>query len=397
MKQLLTDRHLAALKPAAPGRRYLVHDALVPGLQVRVTAHGHRTFMLGARWPGSSNYTRRELGIVGVMTLAQARAKAREWLGLLAQGTDPGKQQQPALMFGAVAASYIKRRLPGQRKAARVTREIQKELLPAWGARPLTAITRRDVVDLLESVVDRGRTGAYARTIFSHIKCIFDFAALRYDLPYTPVDRLKPKAICGVKRVRQRVLDDAELAALWAATDFYPWGYLVRLLLLTGARANEIAGASWSEIDSKRRVLTVPAARFKMNAQHVIALSDAAWELLQALPRGAAGDYIFSTSAGYKPVNGPDAKRALKVAITDWQIHDLRRTMRTRLAELHIPDHVAELVLGHSKRGLKRIYDQHRYSSELAAAWQAWATRLQSIVAPPPNNSRVVPLRAGQR
>lgn len=191
------------------------------------------------------------------------------------------------------------------------------------------------------------------------------------------------------------MLTDDELAALWNATDYYPWGHLARLLLLTGARYSEIAHASWEEIDLERRTLTVPAARFKQNAVHVIPLSDDAVALLQSLPR-FSGPFVFTSNNGEKPVAGFGgyAKRSLDRAMGNpphWIVHDLRRTTRTRLAELRIPEIIAELAIGHSKRGLLRVYNQYEYGSEIRAALQAWAQRLQSIVAPSPAN--VVRLR----
>src|SRR5262245_61769017 len=136
-KKLLTDKSVAALKPARAGRRYIIGDIAVPGLGVRVTANGHRTYVLGARFPGSKFFVRREIAEVGTITLAAAREKAREWLVAIKQGVDPTKKAPAPLLndttFAHVAEAFIARHLPGQRKGTRVAHEIRKELIPHWG------------------------------------------------------------------------------------------------------------------------------------------------------------------------------------------------------------------------------------------------------------------------
>ena len=107
---------------------------------------------------------------------------------------------------------------------------------------------------------------------------------------------------------------------------------------------------------------------------------------------------------GLKPVNGfskgkDKLDQAMKVQLggcapSPWVIHDIRRTVRTRLSELRVPEHVAERVIGHARKGLLRIYDQHRYQDEMREALEAWEARLRAIVSPPPDN--VVPLRVGE-
>src|SRR5262245_38987417 len=91
-KKLLTDKSIEALKPARPGRRYIVSDVAVPGLGVRVTSTNHRTFVLGARFPNSKHYVRREIGEVGIISLAAARERVREWLLAIKAGDDPTKR-----------------------------------------------------------------------------------------------------------------------------------------------------------------------------------------------------------------------------------------------------------------------------------------------------------------
>lgn len=218
MKKVLTDRALAALKPAPAGKRQYVTDVVVPALGVRVTDRGHRTFVVGARFPGSRNFTRRELGEVGSITLADARETARRWLEMIKAGRDPAeverkKREANRLIasntFGSVVDDFVIRHLRGKRKAVVVEREIRKELAD-WMKRPVAEITRRDVVELIEAIVDRPAR-AYARNVFDHVRGLFNFAIARgfYGIEHSPCDRLKPRDLIGAKVMRDRVLTDA--------------------------------------------------------------------------------------------------------------------------------------------------------------------------------------------
>lgn len=412
-KRVLTDKAVTTLKAAPAGQRYIMSDAVVPGLGVRVTDRGHRTYVLGARYPGSPHFKRRELGEVGAITLAAVRDKAREWLVMIKAGTDPAVAERRARdaarvaqgnTFGAVAQAYLDRATRGQRKAARIARDVRKELLPAWGDRPIGDITRRDVVELVEKIADRGTTGAHAHSILSIARRIFNWAIARgaYGIEHAPTDHLRPAEILGPRRVRDRVLTDAELRALWeAASELgYPLAAVTRMLALTGARLGEALLARWGEFDLGARLWTIPSERFKAGQQHLVPIGDDLLVLLGDLPRFNSCDCLFTTRER-KPPTGfhteakakldAEMRKRLGGELPPWTIHDIRRTVRTRLSQLRIPEHVAEMVIGHSRRGMARIYDQHRYLEEVAEALAAWANLLRSIIEGRPAN--VVVLR----
>jgi integrase len=417
---MLTEKGVVSLRPAPSGKRYIISDALVPGLGVRVTDRGHRSFVLGARFPGSKHFVRREIGAVGAITLADARETARAWITMIRGGRDPHvfeqkKRAEAALRaantFGSVAEDFIAGPLRGKRKAAAAEREIRKELIPLWGERPITEIERRDVTTLIEAIAKRGTTGSYARNVLDDVRAIFSWAVERsiYGLgEHSPCDRIKPKKLIGEKRIRTRVLTDDELRALWKAAQRlgYPHGSLVHGLLLCGCRANELAKARWREFDMAAQVWTIPAERFKTGQQHIVPLTPAMLEWLETLPRWKESDYLFTVD-GRAPTNSFwKAKVKLVARMTAywralgrmsgverdkpdyWQLHDLRRTVRTQMAMLQIPELVAELVIGHGKKGIGKVYDQHRYTEEMRKALMQWHTKLHSIVAPPPDAGR---------
>jgi integrase len=420
LKKKLTVRGINALKPASPGSRYVIWDTEVPNFGLRVTDAGKISFIVMRRMDGKllrrvvaehrtgAEYTE---GL-----LSNARDDARRALEDMRQGVDPKQKRAiaqkerlaaQANSFGAVAEDFIKRHvLPKLKTGKEVESAIRRELIPVWGDRPIGEITRRDVVKLLEKVVDDGRPYV-AHHLLAHLSKLFNWAIVRdvYGLNASPITRGMATAIIGPKKPRQRVLNDTELRQIWQATEAtpYPFGPFVRMLLVTGQRLREVANAKWSEFDLDGRLWTIPATRMKGDAAHGVPLSPFAMEIIASLAKPEdrkPGAYVFSTTAGRAPISGfSKAKIALDrllagtrgkaalegeqaAGLPGWVFHDLRRTMRTNLSGLPVPDLVAELVIAHAKPGLHKVYDQHAYRDEKRRALDLWAARLLSIVEP---------------
>ena len=304
-KRALTDRALKSLKPAPAGQRYEVMDTIVPGLGARVTSNGTITMMLLARYPGSSNPTRRALGkysplrdadrkaaekdydalpaeqrehltldqyllrTYGPTTLAGARSRARQWKEMIRRGKDPAIEEERARdtearkranAFAAVAEDFIAEKLPGERKGKEVERDIRREFIPPWGKRPITELTRRDIRDIIDA--KKQIAPAQARNLLGLAKRLFAWAVDqdRYGLEASPADTLKPTKIIGDKVAGKQILDDAELFALWRAAKRtpYPVGPIYQLLILSALRLNEVADASWPEVKLRDRMWTIP-------------------------------------------------------------------------------------------------------------------------------------------
>jgi integrase len=305
--RVLTEPFIKALKPAAKGKRYAISDAIVPGLRLRITDTGHKSYVLWRRVdPRSMSASALALGTVGQLTLAEARTKARKWIAQLAEGTDPrtAERRARADTLAAAVDMYLQRHVAGQRKAADTEREIKNELVARWGHRALASIRRADVIAMIDEIVDRGAR-AQARNILTHCKTFFGFAVERGLLENSPADHVSPLRLIGPKVHRQRVLDDDELRALWAATETldYPLGPYLQMLTLTGQRRSEVARAQWSEFDLTNKIWVIPAERYKSNAPHIVPLSDSMCELLEQLPRWTSGDFLFSTTGGRAPIN----------------------------------------------------------------------------------------------
>ena len=258
------------------------------------------------------------------------------------------------------------------------------------------------MVGLIESIARRPAPYT-AHIVLGHARSLFNWAINRgtYGLETSPCDRVKPSTLIGAKQPRQRVLNDAELASLWNNSDTlgYPFGPLYKLLLLTGARKSEMAGARWKEIDLKKKLWTVPPERFKSNASHLVPLSDSCGCYHRSATafhqrRPSIHDHLWR-EARLRFQQGQGAHRQADECSPPWVVHDIRRTVRTRLASLRVSDLVAEMVIGHGRRGIQRVYDQHTYEPEMREALELWAARLRDIVTPPPEN--VVRLRKGRR
>jgi len=397
-------------------------DTQQTGLALKITPVGRRIWVMQAIWPGQATQSRRTLGQYPAMSLDEARKKAAEWYALVKRGIDPAdveRQRREAAekvranTFGSFAEAFIEKRK--NRRAEIDAREIRRVLVAAWGNRPLASITPRDVRELIGKLARRAPYEA--RNVWGHASLIFKHAVHDELIEVSPMASLDKELTLGVKlRPRDRVLSDVEVRALWLASFKLEWphGHLYRWLLLTGVRLSEATDAewtefhpelrrvmrectasarsTWSELQPEHRTWTIPPERFKSDATHVVPLTNAMLELLATVPM--RGRYVFSFDGSNKLWASSKAKRELDrrmlellrewsgddVTLPRWTSHDLRRVVRSNLSGLGIADNVAEMVLGHGKKGLQRIYDQHRYLPEIRAALTAWNERVVKTV-----------------
>jgi integrase len=405
-KLTLTDRYIKSAKPAPVGGRIIHWDAAQPALGVRVTDKGKKSFVVVRRLADSDKLHYSTLGAYPELSLADARRRAPEVLRTLAQGQTPKQLEEERKRveeerkraeaarfrntFRSVAEFFITEHLPrlrGKRPAEALVRDT---LIVAWGDRPVTDIGRRDVIELVKRVAhDRGRYAAHHT--YAQASKLFNWALAndKGGLEFNPCSRLKIVDLIGPAVARDRVLSDRELALVWraACTLGYPFGDLYRALMLTGQRLAEIAEARWSEMDIGKAVLVIPAERMKSKITHAVPLAPAMLALLDGLPRFAGGDFVFSTAGGRRPVSGFSKAKArldrevAKIGeVADFDIHDIRRSVRTNLSSLGVAPLIAELTIGHKQQGVQAVYDLHRYDAEKRAALEAWEAKLLGIV-----------------
>ena len=266
--------------------------------------------------------------------------------------------------------------------------------MPTWGNQPIALLRKRDAIQLTDALVDAGKPAA-ARRLFEIIRRLGRWAARRDQIDLNPFADMDPPA---PKVMRDRVLRADEIKSVWGAWDTmgYPFGPLGKLLLTTAQRLGEVAGMEWPEIDRDNKVWLVPATRTKSGRENEVALSSLALEIIDTLPRFTEGDFVFTTRGGRRPVSAFSKMKARTddlSGVGNWRLHDLRRTARTGLAEIGIPEIIAEKILGHAERNvLAKIYNRYQYTDEKKNALERWGTRLREIIDPPPEN--VVRLKA---
>jgi len=431
----LTEKAISAAR--AGKAEVFLWDGEMPGFGCRIKPSGVKTFLIQYR---VGNRTRRvKVGRWPVMKVEKARIEARRLLTEIGDGGDPSaRKRRERKMAGdtvaAIAAQHIaeyakpdpKARRQGLRSWRERERIFKTYVNPVLGKQPFHQVTRRDVIDLLDDV-GRKNGRVMANRTFGAVRAVFNWALSKDIIGASPVAGIKRP---GEERRGARILGDAEIREVWTAASAlgYPFGHLVRLLLATGQRRGEVAGMPRSgeiEADDDGAVWTIPAARTKNKLSHEVPLSSLAIELIEnaasvreeavrkaAADRGeapAAADapeelFLFTTT-GDRPVSGfSRAKGRLDGAILDarrkaareksrldpkkveampsWEVHDLRRTMRTRLSKLAIDPEIAERVLNHVPGGLRATYDLHRFRAEKREALDKWARALAAIVRP---------------
>jgi integrase len=374
-KKPLTDRTITAAKPADPGKRRLLWDAQVPGLAVRVTDQGAKSFVLVTRYPGSKNPAPRSLGTYGAITLADARTKARAWYKQIAAGIDPtaAEAERLAQTFRAIGDDYFVRKAKDHRSRDWAQSALSRLVYPALGGKPIDAISRGDIVRVIDAIADDHPV--MANRTLDLITRIMNWHASRSEFR-SPIVRGMARA---TEQARARILSDDEIRALWPATGLI--GALVRFLLLTATRRNEAAHARWTEFDGTDWI--IPAERYKTGIDHLIPLSKLA---LAQLPK-PQGEYVFSLTgkAAFYSFNRYKQKIDEETGVKGWVLHDCRRTARSLLSRAGINADHAERCLGHRIGGVRGVYDRHEYHAEKARAYEALAAQIDRIVSPRAN------------
>lgn len=325
---------------------------------------------------------RRTLGAYPQMPLADARTRTREMLCSAQEGIDP--RQPPAapdatLTYGELVDAYVERHLkPNTRSWKLIRSNLLHPRLRHLRTRPIAGITKAELIEVLDSIVAAGTPQA-ALNVHRCLKMLWNWACDRDMVAHNPCDRIRPPTKA---RERLRVLNNAEIVAVWRAAEQLnpPFGQLVRLLLLTGQRRSEVAQMRWNDISGDTWV--IPPEVVKKDRPHAVPLTDSACLVLAGLPRFVDGEYAISTRGGRTPVSGfSKLKQQLDglAGIEPFTLHDLRRTVRSKLAELGIPREIARKVLNHEDGKIDRIYNRHEYLAEKREALQRWAKHLMDL------------------
>ncbi len=413
MRVVLSDAWLRAVKPPSAGR-IEVRDVKAPGLVVRITPTGVVSWAARGRRPGGRE-ARVTLGLWPQVSLAEARKRAQGARAAVAEGADPvaaKRAQRDEARARADLPTVAKRLAEWQaanerrwspRYASEVARLCTRELIPFLGGRPLSEVDRQGWTSVL--AVAAQRSASVGSMLYRTAASFLSHADAHGWIAGHPLPRRGASKIAPSVPSRERVLSDEELRPVWAATASMRPGprCFVRLLICTGCRAGEAAGIAVGEFDPAEGVWRLSATRTKNGRPHIMPIPTALMAELEALtPLGdrdrLAGYRLLGHTRGGALSGFSKIKGALDAAsgVSGWRLHDLRRTVRTKLAALGVPPDIAERCLNHvSAVGtLAAIYDRHDYAAEILAALRRWQTALAVLVGETAAGAEVVPLRS---
>jgi integrase len=438
-------------KTKAAAERREIADGLSVGLRLVIQPSAAKSWAMRFRRPngkpakltlGSVNLGKAASGepvIGGPLTLAEARALCAEINRQRASGRDVVSEVKAVKQrhrrasagqtdtFAEVAQAFIEKhkvkktgeRPRGWRDVAKVLgldypkdggepTHVKNGLSERWADRPIGDIDGHDVHEVIAEAIKHGIPGIKpkneeasdnrGRKMGDALGSLFKWAMRhrRTAMKGNPcIGAYRP----GPPPPRDRVLSANEIRLLWMACDeaTYPFGSIIKLLLLTGSRLNEIAGLGWSELSDDLSVMSLPGRRTKNSLQHVVSLPRMAQEVVKRAKRIERCHFVFSIT-GRTPVSGwSKIKRQLDEAMTaqnsnavaPWRLHDLRRTCATGMADLSVPPHIVEAALNHvsgAKAGVAGTYNRALYAEEKKAALERWAAYVEGIVAGRPAN-----------
>lgn len=425
MAKALTVAAVEKLKPEAVRRE--IPDTKPSGLYLIIQPTGSKSWAVRYRFGGRSR--KLTLGSYPALDLVKARKRASDALTAASDGKDPaslkiqGREDAKLAerdLFPELAKAFVVKhlkhnkrrswretaRLLGLRelpdrpnefelirkpdndeKKGRGRKRTRDGLAHRWRKRNVADITKRDIADELDALAP-----IVANRTLGALKNFFNWAVKRGVLETSPCKGVdKPTE---EEQSRDRVLTDDEVVLLWKAADAanYPFGPFTKLLLLTGARRDEVAGMTEDEIDLDAKTWTIPKERAKNKKAHVVPLSDTAVAVIEALPKIVGQDGLLFTMTGVTPISGfSKARNALHAKmfeladgeeIPHWVFHDLRRTAASGMAKLKVAPHVIEAVLNHQSgtiKGIAKVYNRNTYEPEKRVALDAWARYIEHL------------------
>jgi integrase len=375
----LTETAVAKLKTSKADE--IIFDDTLPGFGVRLREGGSKKYIFDYRFVGTQR--RLTIGTVGAMTLEEARNRARKARTAVDDGNDPAVQKAEkrvaaSHLFAAVAQTYLEacgslrpKTLVGYRG------DLERLWKPLHGL-SLTAVNRATIAAHLRTIIkDNGAvSAARARGTLSSMFAWCVGEGLCEINPVVGTNAIAAKS-------RERVLSDSEIVHLCEQAPEGDYGRIVRLLLLTGCRRDEIGGLRWSEVDFDEKQIVLPGSRTKNAIEHCVPLSGEAMTILEGAPR--LRDLVFGGGQdGF--TDWSKSKIALDAAsgVKEWTLHDLRRTAATGMANIGVQPHIIEAVLNHvsgHKAGVAGIYNKSAYTKEKREALNLWASHIRVLLA----------------
>jgi integrase len=400
----LDTKTIAALALPSGKTEQVYWDSELRGFGLRLRQRGarvHRTWI--AQYRAAGRTRKSTFGSAEIVLPAEARAAARKVLANVALGGDPqaeraAERQASMRTFRSVVTAYLEAR---ERELRSSSYRVSKLYLTGSYFRPLhvvpaSEITHADVAACIRTI-ERDRSAATAAAARRAVSTLFGWAIAEGLMGARPINPVIGTPRPADPTPRDRVLSNDELVAIWDATDGDDdYDHVIRLLALLGARASEVGGMRWSEIDLAAGTWHLPRERSKNCRSRSLVLPATVLAIIQTVPRRLGCDCLFGPR-GHGFTRWSDAKRALDLRLAGrvkkWRVHDLRRTFATRLAEdIHVAPHVVEQALGHYRQTVATTYNRAIYAEEVTVALARWGEHVLALV--DGRESKVVTLRA---
>lgn len=371
-----------------PEKRIEIYDKHTPALAIRITPTGSKSFVYRYRF--NDKVRRFTIGRFPKTSLAEARERTGELEREVSEGIDPmeakkaRKSKPKPKKFEYLVNQFKKKHLPKLKASTQrtYTERIDGEMVPAFKGMAVKNITRRDIIELLEEIADRG-SPYQSNRVRAILSSIFSFGVQREIAEYNPVKTIKP---LGKEEKRDRVLDEDEIKQLWKGFEGLrePTRSLFKILLITGQRLGETRQMRWGYIEDD--IWTIPKELTKAKRKHYLPLPPIALEIIKGLENGRK--YVFQSpmrdNEPVKEVHSTFKRTAKQAEVGNVRIHDLRRTAATYMAELGTDRTILGKILNH--KGLSgdsqvtARYDRHGYMDEKRRALNRWSHKLQQII-----------------
>jgi integrase len=387
--KLATTKKVEGIQLPKGKTDHIEFDDDIPGFGLRIREGGSRTWIFQYRI--GPKQRRMVLGSAksAHLNLAEMRKTASRLHGRVVLGQDPAMDKEAARIeagntVGALIDQYLETRKSDWRPRSEVEirRHLTKHAKPLHSM-PIASVSQRNVASLLNDIAKQSGD-VTANRVRASLAALLGWAMGEgIRLPEGNVVAYTNKR---QEKSRDRVLSDAELKQIWNACLNDHYGAVIRLLMLTGQRFNEIAALRWDEVHDEQIVL--PGERTKNGRTHIVPLSEPAKTILANFPR-ANREHIFGRDdGGFQGRSAAKAKLDERIAaggraIENWTPHDLRRSVATRMAELGVPPHIIEAVLNHvsgHKGGVAGIYNRATYDKEKREALNLWAEHVMALI-----------------
>lgn len=387
-----TDKLIKSLKPKTD--RYDVREGNGKGFVVRVFPSGQKSWGFIYHFAGQKK--RMTFGSYPEISLAEARKIHTNAISMLVKGKDPAVMKQNALLEARTSLTvrdlvteYMEKwAKPRKRSWQEDQRILEKDVVPQWGKRKAKDITRREVILLLDNILERGSPIIANRTL-AVVRRMFNFALERDIIEVNPCYSVKAPA---KENRRERLLSLDEVQTFWQKLDDAGMTELVRLALklqlATAQRKGEIISAEWDEIDLTHGWWIIPARKAKNGNPHRVPLSELSLSLLKQLQKlSGESRWLFPSPTGKTHIVGGSVDHALRKNLKLFELedngftpHDLRRTAASQMTALGISRLVVSKVLNHVERSVTAIYDRHSYDKEKEQAMNTWGNKLSKVI-----------------